>query len=76
VAPDSRARFLSSLPGIAYLTGYDAQNDVGRLEYRNLELGFTATVSDGVQNYLSTRATVIYSVPLGAAAGIWVVRAR
>jgi hypothetical protein len=73
---DSRTQFVSALPGIAYFTHYDKASDTGRLEYRNLELRFTATVSDGVANYLVTPGGLIYSVPNGDGAGIWVVRSR
>jgi hypothetical protein len=76
VRPGSRTQFLTNLPGVAYLTNYDAAHDIGRLDYRNLELGFTATVSDGISDYLSTNDSLIYSVPFGDAAGIWLVRAR
>ncbi|HMI82694.1 MAG TPA: hypothetical protein VK550_01310 [Polyangiaceae bacterium] len=73
---DYRAQFVPALPGIAYLTHYDPEKDIGRLEYRNLELQFTATISDGVATYLATPGGLIYSVPLGDGAGIWVVRSR
>jgi hypothetical protein len=73
---DSRTTFVPALPGIAYVTHYDEVRDTGRLEYRNLELRFTATVSDGVANYLPTPGGLIYSVPYGDSAGIWVVRSR
>jgi hypothetical protein len=76
VVVDWRTDFVSSLPGIAYLTDYDPVNDVGRLAYRNLQLEFTATVSEGVSRYLSTPDGLIYSVPFGESAGIWAVRAR
>jgi hypothetical protein len=73
---DSRTRFVPAVPGIAYFTSYDETNDIGRLEYRNLELRFTATISDGVADYLNTPGGLIYSVPYGDGAGIWVVRSR
>jgi hypothetical protein len=73
---DGRARFVPALPGIGYFTHYDEPSDTGRLDYRNLELRFTATVSDGVADYLSTPGGLIYSVPYGEGAGIWVVRSR
>lgn len=76
VVVDDRTRFVSSVPGIAYLTNYDVDLDVGRLDYRNLELGFTATVSEGVADYVSTPDGLIYSLPFGDRAGIWAVRAR
>jgi hypothetical protein len=73
---DSRTQFVPALPGIAYFTHYDRENDIGRLEYRNLELRFTATISEGVAAYLPTPGGLIYSVPFGDSAGIWVVRSR
>lgn len=73
---DSRASFVQAIPGIAYMINYDKTSDTGRLEYRNLELRFTATVSDGVAQYLRTPGGLIYSVPYGDGAGIWVVRSR
>jgi hypothetical protein len=76
VVVDWRTEFISSVPGIAYLADFDADRGIGRLDYRNLQLGFTATVSDGVSMYLSTSDGLIYSVPYGASAGIWAVRAR
>jgi hypothetical protein len=68
--------FLTSLPGISYVTNFDRASATGRLQYRNLELGFTATVSDGMSDYISTDDGIIYSVPFGERAGIWLVRAR
>jgi hypothetical protein len=76
VVPDWRTTFISSLPGIAYLTDYEPTPDIGRLEYRNLQLEFTATVSAGVSDYVSTPEGLIYAVPFGSSAGIWAVRAR
>jgi hypothetical protein len=73
---DARASFVQAIPGIAYMINYDKETDTGRLEYRNLELRFTATVSDGVSQYLRTPGGLIYSVPYGDGAGIWVVRSR
>jgi hypothetical protein len=73
---DSRARFVPAVPGIAYFTNYDQTRDIGRLDYRNLELRFTATISEGVAAYLETPGGLIYSVPFGDGAGIWVVRSR
>jgi len=73
---DGRARFVPALPGIGYFTQYDEPSDTGRLDYRNLELRFTATVSYGVADYLATPGGLIYSVPYGEGAGIWVVRSR
>ncbi len=76
VAADGRAQFVISLPGIAYLTNVDTTHNTGRLDYRNLELGFTATVSDGVSDFVGSSDSLIYAVPFGKSAGIWAVRAR
>jgi len=73
---DWRARFVPAIPGLAYFSNYDPVNDVGRLDYRNLELQFTATISEGVATYLETPGSLVYSVPYGSGAGIWVVRSR
>jgi hypothetical protein len=73
---DWRTAFISSVPGMAFLADYDATLDIGRLDYRNLELGFTATVSEGVAQYVSTSDGLIYTVPFGPSAGMWAVRAR
>jgi hypothetical protein len=73
---DGRTRFVPAVPAIGYFTHYDEPSDTGRLDYRNLELQFTATVSEGVADYLSTPGGLIYSVPYGDGAGIWVVRSR
>jgi hypothetical protein len=72
----SRTQFLTSLPGIAFMTNYDSQKRTGKLQYRNLELEFTATVSEGLSDYISTDDGIIYSVPAGDGAGVWAVRAR
>ncbi len=76
VSAESRAQFVQSLPGIAYLTNYDVDHSTGRLDYRNLDLGFTATVSEGVSDFVGSLDSIIYAVPLGNGAGIWAVRAR
>jgi hypothetical protein len=76
VARGNRTQFLTSLPGIAYLTNDDAEQDTGTLRYRNLELEFTGTVSDGLSDYISNDDGLIYAIPSGPNAGIWAVRAR
>jgi hypothetical protein len=64
------------LPGIAYLADYDVLHDTGRFEYRNLELGFTSIVNEGVSDFLYAGNGLLYSVPFGDQAGIWLARAK
>jgi hypothetical protein len=61
------------LSGVSYFTHYDVTTRTGRLEYRNLELRFTAKVNDGVSNYVVTHNEVLYTIPYGDDAGIWLV---
>jgi hypothetical protein len=72
-----RTRFMDTvLPGVAYFTRFDADTDTSRLEYTNYELDFTSIVSDGVADFLLTPDSIIYTVPFGENAGIWLVRAK
>jgi len=72
-----RATFLDQvLPGILYMTDIDPETGVGRVEYRNLELGFTALMSHGVADFVVATDEVLYTVPYGEAAGIWLVQAK
>jgi len=64
------------LSGVIYLTHFDATTLTGRLEYRNLELRFTAHVNDGVSDYLVSHDEVLYAVPYGPDAGIWLVSGK
>jgi hypothetical protein len=64
------------LPGIAYLADYDIDTDTGRFEYRNLELGFTSAINDGVADFMYAGNGLLYSVPYGEGAGIWLARAK
>jgi hypothetical protein len=61
------------LSGVIYLKDVDVTTRTARLEYRNLELRFTATVNDGVSDYLVSDDEIIYSIPYGDDAGIWLV---
>ena len=80
IAPDVgyfRTAFLDFvLPGILYIAEHDPVRDVGLLEYRNLELGFTAQISEGVSDFIVTADDVLYAVPYGSAAGIWLLQAK
>jgi hypothetical protein len=64
------------LPGFVYFAAWDEKNGTGRLDYSNQELGFSATVSDGVSDYLQPGSGLLYSVPFGSAAGIWLARGK
>jgi hypothetical protein len=59
------------LSGVSYLSDFDMTSRTGRLEYRNLELRFTAQVSEGVSDYVVAHDEVLYTVPYGDDAGIW-----
>ncbi len=64
------------LPGIAYISNYDAETDTGLLEYNNLELGFRGVVSEGVADFIPSGNGILYSVPFGATRGVWIARAQ
>lgn len=64
------------LSGVMYLTDFDALTLTGRLEYRNLELRFTARVNDGVSSYLVSYDEILYTIPYGNDAGIWLASAK
>lgn len=64
------------LPGVGYLTDYDEVTNTGRFEYRNLELEFTSIVNEGVSEFLVAGNGILYAVPFGERAGIWLTRAK
>jgi hypothetical protein len=64
------------LPGIAYVSNYDAVSDTGRLEYNNLELGFRGIVSEGVSDFIPAGNGILYTVPFGRSRGVWLARAQ
>lgn len=64
------------LSGVIYLADFDEQTATGRLDYRNLDLRFTAHVSDGVSDYAVVQDQVLYAVPRGENAGIWLVSGK
>ncbi|HSU42251.1 MAG TPA: hypothetical protein VLJ38_21870 [Polyangiaceae bacterium] len=68
--------FMVDLPGFAYFAAWDAKNGTGRLDYSNEELRFSATVSEGVSDYLQPGSGLLYTVPFGSAAGIWLARGK
>lgn len=72
----STASLNNVLSGVSYFTNFDLGTRTGRLEYRNLELRFTAGVNEGVSDYLVARDELLYSVPYGQDAGIWLVSGK
>lgn len=72
----TRNGFMNDLPGLVFFTHYDARSGTGQLEYSNAELGFSAIVSEGVADYVQPGSGLLYSVPYGEGAGIWLARAK
>lgn len=68
--------FMLDLPGFVYYSSWDDKSGTGRLTYSNTELGFSATVSEGVSDYLQPGSGLLYTVPYGESAGIWLARGK
>ena len=66
----------SVLSGVIYLADYDVAAGTGRLEYRNLDLRFTGQVAEGVSAYIVAQNQVLYAIPHGEHAGIWLVSGK
>lgn len=64
------------LSGVMYLADFDEQSATGRLDYRNLDLRFTAHVNDGVSDYRVLGDQVLYAIPRGENSGIWLVSSK
>ncbi|HEY4158031.1 MAG TPA: hypothetical protein VGM29_08035 [Polyangiaceae bacterium] len=67
------------LPGAAFISNVDAASGAGRLEYDNVDLGFRATIHEGVSELLPVlwpESGLIFVVPSGSDAGIWVSIAK
>lgn len=64
------------LSGVIYLADMDPTTATGRLEYRNLELRFTARVANDVSDYVVAHDEVLYTIPYGENAGIWLVAGK
>jgi len=73
VAVFSTASLNDVLSGVSYFTDFDLTTRTGRLQYRNLELRFTASVNYGVSDYLVSHDELLYAIPYGDDAGIWLV---
>lgn len=72
----ARNGFMNDLPGLVYFTHFDLATRTGTLEYSNAELGFSAIVSEGAADYVQPGSGLLYSVPFGEGAGIWLARAK
>lgn len=67
------------LPGLVYVSDYDATRATGRLRYTNYELGASGTVAEQVSELkplLWPNPGVAFVVPSGLDAGIWFARAK
>ncbi|HEY8944135.1 MAG TPA: hypothetical protein VIM73_07730 [Polyangiaceae bacterium] len=64
------------LPGIMYFSDYDPLSRTGSVVYRNLELRFTGTLNHGISDFIVAEDEVIYSIPFGESAGVWVVQGK
>jgi hypothetical protein len=64
------------LSGVIYLADFDPVSATGRLEYRSMELRFTALVNNGVSDYRVFQDQLLYTIPRGDNAGIWLVAGK
>jgi len=64
------------LSGVIYLADFDPVSGTGRLEYRSMELRFTGLVNYDVSDYLVFQDQVLYAIPRGDNAGIWLVSGK
>jgi hypothetical protein len=64
------------LSGVIYLADFDVAKGTGRLEYRNLDLRFTGLVNYDVSDYIVAQDQVLYAIPHGDNAGIWLVSGK
>ena len=64
------------LSGVIYLADFDPVSGTGRLEYRNMELRFTGLVNYGVSDYRVFQDQVLYAIPRGENAGIYLVTGK
>jgi hypothetical protein len=64
------------LSGVIYFTDFDSETGTGKLAYRNQELRFTARVNDDVSDYVVAHDEVLYTIPYGENAGIWLVAGK
>ncbi|HKO50684.1 MAG TPA: hypothetical protein VJV79_23350 [Polyangiaceae bacterium] len=64
------------LSGVMYLADFDEQRGTGRLDYHNLDLRFSAHVNDGVSDFRIIDDQVLYAIPRGKDAGIWLVSGK
>jgi hypothetical protein len=72
-------RFFEHMNAIAYLDTWDLQNDVGKLNLYQLDLDARTLISDQVREFVEIFwpwEGVMYVIPQGDRAGIWVTRAK
>lgn len=72
-------RFFTYMNALSYTDAFDIQNSVGRLNLYELDLDATTFISDGVRESLEIFwpwEGIMYVVPKGDRAGIWVTRAK
>lgn len=77
--PVGRYRFFTYMNALTYTDAWDIQNEVGRLNLYELDLEATTFISDGVREFLEIFwpwEGIMYVVPKGDRAGIWVTRAK
>lgn len=65
--------------GIVYLSGFDAERRVGRLDYWNLVLDARGTIAENVSEFMRADwpyKGIVYLVPSGENAGLWYARGK
>jgi hypothetical protein len=77
--PVGKYRFFRYMSALAYTDSWDDEHDVGRLNIRELDLETWTFVSDQVREFIEIFwpwEGLMYIVPEGDQAGIWVTRAK
>ena len=72
-------RFFQYMNALTYTDAWDIQNGVGSLNLFELDLDATTFISDGVREFLEIYwpwEGIMYVIPNGDRAGIWVARAK
>ena len=72
-------RFFTYMNALTYTDAWDIQNGVGNLNLYELDLDATTFISEGVREFLEIFwpwEGIMYVVPNGDRAGIWVTRAK
>lgn len=77
--PIGRYRFFTYMSALAYTDSWDLEHEVGRLGLYQLDLEAKTFISDGVREFTEIFwpwEGVMYVIPDGDRAGIWVTRAK